>query len=102
MEMIEENVGGVIVRRGPDVVDNNVARNMSVGSFYDRFGSAKWAILSSAEPMIQAFIADTKVRKYISLDTPDTIEGVKYIGTGNFGIDVDKILNDPIQPWELP
>lgn len=40
---------------------------MHVGPFYDRFGAFKLAILSSADPLVQAVIKDTAVRKYIDL-----------------------------------
>ena len=38
-----------------------------VGSFFDRFGSAKLAILSDPDPVVQAVIKDASVRNYIDL-----------------------------------
>ena len=38
-----------------------------MGSFFDRFGDAKVAILSSENPIVKAMITDASVRKYISL-----------------------------------
>ena len=40
---------------------------IDVGSFFDRFGDAKLAILSSENPVVKAMITDASVRKYISL-----------------------------------
>lgn len=38
-----------------------------VGAFFDRFGAAKIAILSSENAIVQALIKDAGVRKYIGL-----------------------------------
>ena len=38
-----------------------------VGSFFDRFGGAKLAILSDPDPVVQAVIKDASVRNYIDL-----------------------------------
>ena len=38
-----------------------------VGSFFDRFGDAKLAILSDPDPVVQAVIKDASVRNYIDL-----------------------------------
>lgn len=38
-----------------------------VGSFYDRFGAVRFAILASEDPEVQAFIKDSSVRRYIDL-----------------------------------
>lgn len=38
-----------------------------VGSFFDRFGAAKIAILSDPDPMVQAVIKDASVRQCIDL-----------------------------------
>lgn len=38
-----------------------------VGSFLDRFGTAKLAILSDPDPVVQAVIKDAGVRNYIDL-----------------------------------
>ena len=40
---------------------------IDVGSFFDRFGDAKIAILASDNAIVQALIKDASVRKYISL-----------------------------------
>ena len=38
-----------------------------VGSFFDRFGSSKLAVLSDPDPVVQAVIKDASVRNYIDL-----------------------------------
>ena len=40
---------------------------IDVGSFFDRFGEAKLAILSSDNAVVKAMIMDASVRKYIAL-----------------------------------
>lgn len=57
----------------PPVVTENAAPTdptrwrIYVGSFFDRFGAAKLAILSDPDPVIQAVIKDASVRNYIDL-----------------------------------
>ena len=48
------------------VVDPALWR-IDVGSFFDRFGDAKLAILASENTIVKAMITDASVRKYISL-----------------------------------
>ena len=50
----------------PVVVDPANWR-IDVGSFFDRFGDAKIAILASDNAIVQALVKDASVRKYISL-----------------------------------
>ena len=50
----------------PPVSDPALWR-IDVGSFFDRFGEAKLAILSSENTIVKAMITDASVRKYISL-----------------------------------
>jgi hypothetical protein len=40
---------------------------IDVGAFFDRFGAAKLAILSSDDLVVQAIVKDASVRKYIDL-----------------------------------
>lgn len=54
----------------PDAVGEPVdpARwRIYVGSFFDRFGAAKLAILSDPDPVVQAVIKDASARNYIDL-----------------------------------
>lgn len=50
----------------PVVVDPALWR-IDVGSFFDRFGDAKLAILASENTIVKAMITDASVRKYIGL-----------------------------------
>ena len=50
----------------PPVIDPALWR-IDVGSFFDRFGDAKLAILSSENTLVKAMITDASVRKYIAL-----------------------------------
>ncbi|MEN6629065.1 MAG: hypothetical protein ABFC42_05415 [Sulfuricella sp.] len=60
-------------REEPSVVTENTAPvdparwRIYVGSFFDRFGGAKLAILSDPDPVVQAVIKDASVRNYIDL-----------------------------------
>ena len=53
---------------------------ISVGSFYDRFGDAKIAVLTSTDATIQALLKDTQVREYIDLARTDVQQFVGYLG----------------------
>ncbi|WP_418646566.1 hypothetical protein ACNQFN_11560 [Thauera butanivorans] len=77
-------------------------RHISVGAFYDRFGSAKYAILADSSPIVQALIKDTSVRQYIDLDRADLPDGLQMLVNAGHGIDVGAILSAPVQPGELP
>lgn len=54
------------VAEQPVVVDPALWR-IDVGSFFDRFGDAKLAILASENTIVKAMITDASVRKYIAL-----------------------------------
>lgn len=77
-------------------------QHISVGAFYDRFGSAKWAILSDESPQVRAVVQDASVRKYIDLDNPDLPAGLAILQAAGHDIDPEAILDAPIQPHELP
>lgn len=85
----------------PDIVIPE-PRYISVGAFYDRFGNEKWPVLADTSPMVQALIKDTSVRKYINLDDPQVPAGLNMVKAAGHNIDVDAIINDPIQPNERP
>lgn len=101
-EMIEETVGGVIVRRWPEASASAGPRNISVGAFFDRFGSVKWDILADPNERVKAVREDASVRKYIDLDNPDLPAGLAILQEAGHAIDAAAILNAPIQPHELP
>lgn len=82
--------------------DAPVVRHISVGSFYDRFGAEKYAILSSTDPLVQALIKDTSVRKFIDLDRLDLLQGLQIVQSKGFAVDPQVIVSAPIQPDERP
>ena len=77
-------------------------RHITVGAFFDRFGEAKWAILSSTDPLVQALVKDVSVRKFIDLDRPDLLQGLQMIQSKGFDIDPQAIVSAEIQPFERP
>lgn len=79
-----------------------VPQHISVGAFYDRFGPAKWAILSDESPQVRAVVRDASVRKYIDLGNADLPAGLAILQAAGHAIDPAAILDAPIQPRELP
>ena len=77
-------------------------RHISVGAFFDRFGSAKWAILADATPAVQAVIKDASVRSYIDLDNPDLPAGLALLTAAGHDIDAAAIVGNAVQPSEAP
>lgn len=77
-------------------------RLISVGSFFDRFGPAKWAILADASRTVQALVKDCSVRKFIDLDRADLPAALGLLVQAGHSIDVEAILAAPVQPGELP
>ena len=54
---------------------------IDIGPFYDRFGAAKMAVLTSQDPAIRAILADLNIRKWIDLARPDVAQAVQYVGS---------------------
>ena len=54
---------------------------IDIGSFFDRFGAAKMAVLTSSDTGVQAILKDTQVRQWIDLKHPDVASSIAYIGT---------------------
>jgi hypothetical protein len=54
---------------------------IDIGSFFDRFGAAKMAVLTSSDAGVQAILKDTQVRQWIDLKHPDVASSIAYIGT---------------------
>lgn len=77
-------------------------RHITVGAFYDRFGAAKWEILASTDPLVQAIVRDASVRKFIDLDRHDLLTGLQMIQSRGFDIDLQAIVSAEIQPSERP
>lgn len=54
---------------------------IDIGPFFDRFGAAKTAVLTSSDVGVQAIIKDTQVRKWLDLKLPEIASALAYIGT---------------------
>ena len=54
---------------------------IDIGPFYDRFGAAKMAVLTSQDPGIRAILADLNIRKWIDLARPDVAQAVQHVGS---------------------
>ena len=53
---------------------------IDIGPFFDRFGAAKMAVLTSADAGVKAILADLQVRKWIDLKRADVATGLQYVG----------------------
>lgn len=77
-------------------------RHIAVGSFFDRFGAAKYEILADSNPAVQALIKDCSVRRYIDLDRPDLPGGLQLLVQAGHQVDPVQIVSAPVQPGEMP
>ena len=76
---------------------------IDIGPFFDRFGSAKLAVLTSTNPGVQAILKDTQVRKWLDLKLPEIIQSVDYVASVVPAVTpeiVDSILNTPVSENE--
>ena len=77
---------------------------IDVGPFFDRFGVAKLAVLSSGDAMVRALVTDLQVRKWIDLQRADVAAGVDLlIAKAIPGVDASlktAILTAPVAPEE--
>ena len=76
---------------------------IDTGSFFDRFGAAKMAVLTSSDAGVQAIIKDTQIRKWLDLKLPEVAQSVAYVGTKVPAVTTelqDAILNTPVAPAE--
>lgn len=54
---------------------------IDIGPFYDRFGAAKMAVLTSPDAGLKAILADLNIRKWVDLKRPDVAQALAYVGT---------------------
>ena len=103
--MIQEEVGGLSVWRWPDATAPVQPEPKSwewlidIGPFFDRFGAAKMAVLTSADPGVQAILKDTQIRKWLDLKLPEVAQSLSYIGTKVPAVTTElqsTILNTPV------
>ena len=73
---------------------------INIGPFYDRFGSYKIPVLASVDPVIQAIIKDSSVRKYLDLKgrRSELLQAIQIIQSKGFALNETAILD--IQPNE--
>lgn len=93
--------GGTVIRE----IDRPVPvvtppKHISVGSFFDRFGALKYAILASADLGVKALITDCSVRRYIDLDNVQLPYGLDMLIAAGFAIDKVAILTAAISDSE--
>jgi len=77
-------------------------RRMAVGSFFDRFGAAKWPILADTSPIVTALVRDCMARKFIDLDRPDLPTALDLLKQAGHDVDAAQILGEPVQAEEAP
>ena len=76
---------------------------IDIGPFFDRFGAAKMAVLTSSDAGVQAILKDTQVRKWLDLKLPEIASAVAYIGTKVPKVTPElqqSILNTPVAETE--
>ena len=76
---------------------------IDVGPFFDRFGAAKTAVLTSTDPSVQAILKDAQIRKWLDLKLPEIAQSVAYVGTKVPAVTAelqDAVLNTPVAPTE--
>ena len=54
---------------------------IDVGPFYDRFGAAKMAVLTSVDAGVMAIRSDLSVRKWVDLQRADVASSLAYVGS---------------------
>ena len=84
----------------PEAPGNPADWYINVGPFYDRFGAFKLPILASTDPLVQAIIKDTSVRKYIDLKGRRTelAQAIGLLQSKGFGISTAAVLD--VKPTE--
>lgn len=85
----------------PPVVVDPCEWLIDIGPFFDRFGVAKLAVLTSADATVKAILQDIQVRKWIDLKRADVASSLAYVGTKVPAVDATlqaAILNTPVDP----
>lgn len=76
---------------------------IDLGPFYDRFGAAKMAVLTSVDAGVKAIMADVAIRKWIDLQRTDVASSLAYIGSKVPSVDAalqTAILTTPVSADE--
>ena len=83
----------------PDPVTDPCEWLIDLGPFYDRFGTAKMAVLTCADAGVKAIIADLNIRKWVDLQRADVATGLAYVGSKVASVDATlqaAILTTPV------
>lgn len=54
---------------------------IDIGPFFDRFGAAKMAVLTSPDAGVQAILKDVQIRKWLDLKLPEIGQSVQYVAS---------------------
>lgn len=76
---------------------------IDIGPFYDRFGAAKMAVLTSSDAGVKAILADLNIRKWVDLKRVDVAQALSYVGSVVPAVDAtlqNAILNTPVAEVE--
>ena len=102
--------GGVEIWTWPEAVQETTPETpkpwewlIDIGPFFDRFGAAKMAVLTSADAGVQAILKDVQIRKWLDLKLPELAQSVAYVGTKVPTVTAElqaAILNTPVAPDE--
>lgn len=83
----------------PPVVVDPCEWLIDIGPFFDRFGAAKLAVLTSTDATVKAILQDIQVRKWIDLKRADVASSLAYVGTKVPAVDATlqaAILTTPV------
>ena len=83
----------------PPVVVDPCEWLIDIGPFFDRFGAAKLAVLTSTDATVKAILQDIQVRKWIDLKRADVASSLAYVGTKVPAVDATMqaaILTTPV------
>jgi hypothetical protein len=76
---------------------------IDLGPYFDRFGNAKMAVLTSTDAGVKAIIQDASIRKWIDLRLPAVAQALAYIGSVIPAVDAtlrSAIVNTPVTTEE--
>lgn len=76
---------------------------IDIGPFYDRFGAAKMAVLTSPDAGLKAILADLNIRKWVDLKRADVAQALAYVGSAVPAVTPalqGAILNTPVADIE--
>lgn len=76
---------------------------IDLGPFYDRFGAAKMAVLTTTDAGVKAILADLNIRKWVDLKRADVAQALTYVGSVVPSVDAalqGHILNTPVADLE--